>query len=1273
MREPRHPRSTDRPERTGTASSAPERAGAPAPRRALAGLEPGAPPELAARALAQLVAQAGSGAALARRMQRQYGNRYLQRVAESASAATPGGAVEPEIEESIQRARGGGQSLDPQVQTRMEAAFGADFGQVRVHTGAQADALNRSLSARAFTTGRDIFFRQGEYNPQSSGGEELLAHELTHVVQQGGGLQAKLVVSPADDPQEREADEVARAVVARVNQPAASADEQEAVALRRTPQLRAQRAGRIQRDLDNERAVRAEVARLTSVAPPRELTRELLTRVRLRNRILALRRRMLEIRRRHYICFPNGDCGYVGMVQTEYTAVQSRLMDQILDLQRQIAGGHREPLALEDVRLAVVDPLGEELGQAAALRIAESTYTFEPSEGETLEVETRWESVHEFPTPFADRPDQGLLYLFVAVTAPSDIQANNIAAAQTSRDAVAGNRAIYDPGRDVVEVVQVETIEAFVALVNARAALCRQRNLRVRQIEVYSHGGLDGPIFGGNRRQFGLAGAPALSALPRLPYTGDAVVFFRGCRVGAGRFLENFAAAQGVATYGFQGTTSFSTRPDRFYAWESGTPSYQLDFPGSETWSRVTGRHPAATPPRGYVPRRSVVQRAPATNGRIQRQEHPPEPALSTAERLTEANRRLRDAAFTRTLQSQLMTYYGAAAATTGDAVADAIWAGPLELAGVAPDALADRRERNQAVALRNTLRAWALRALVTLFRDTATGLAARRTEVETRVAERFRLQGSSDINDLTDDLWTGWLVFGPITSLSGAARNEATQAWRALRGEINSAINTYLRGAVSTAAVAAMNPAEKAAVKASVGRAPNYLNSAAEMDALTDSTLATTAGRPVPRTDAAWQGLRGRITALVLAAEAELIRENIAANWLQQFNEQVWGYARPLYLASLDKPIWAFYRDDIVAFTFLGHTIGKSSGVHRSVARALELVERSALRLAGVAATSLLPDRPQFFGFRFQPQEGDLLKKRQISYHGTGRAIDARARANPMFSDNVEQLVSVLGAEELYDLAISRQEETAVANQIRPLMDRRTALLAQLARLPAGDAGRAAVETELAGVEQSLATINQSPQVTSLRQQAADVHRRTEAAEAAFQTEWRTLTSGSGNAADVDTNALRLRVTAALTADRVLLAAVDAELSQADAAIAQMTGREQRAARRQAQAQRDQTRRSRRDPLAARIRRLESLLNVIAAPEQLAAARASAGRVRSATAARAGLLREAAEIARHGITDFPVWLVQAFAEQGWSWGASWHEPKDAMHFDYMGPVESVR
>ena len=95
-----------------------------------------------------------------------------------------GGALSSSLEQKIQSARGGGRPLAAPVRGSMEQAFGSDFSSVRVHTSGQSDRLNRSIQARAFTTGQDIFFRSGEYNPVSTAGQKLLAHELTHTVQQ---------------------------------------------------------------------------------------------------------------------------------------------------------------------------------------------------------------------------------------------------------------------------------------------------------------------------------------------------------------------------------------------------------------------------------------------------------------------------------------------------------------------------------------------------------------------------------------------------------------------------------------------------------------------------------------------------------------------------------------------------------------------------------------------------------------------------------------------------------------------------------------------------------------------------------------------------------------------------------------------------------------------------------------------------------------------------------------------------------------------------------
>jgi hypothetical protein len=82
------------------------------------------------------------------------------------------------IEQQIASSSGGGGAITGETKSFMESSFGEDFSSVKVHTGSESSDLNRSLGAKAFT--------HGQFNPGSSGGQELLAHELTHTVQQTG-------------------------------------------------------------------------------------------------------------------------------------------------------------------------------------------------------------------------------------------------------------------------------------------------------------------------------------------------------------------------------------------------------------------------------------------------------------------------------------------------------------------------------------------------------------------------------------------------------------------------------------------------------------------------------------------------------------------------------------------------------------------------------------------------------------------------------------------------------------------------------------------------------------------------------------------------------------------------------------------------------------------------------------------------------------------------------------------------------------------------------
>ena len=119
-----------------------------------------------------------------------------------------------EIESRLAARKGGGDALPTGVRAYMEPRFGADFSGVRIHTEGEADQLNRQLGAQAFTHGQDIYMRAGKYAPGTTGGNRLLAHELTHVVQQSQGRvhggRSGMYVRPAGGGLEQEADTWAR-------------------------------------------------------------------------------------------------------------------------------------------------------------------------------------------------------------------------------------------------------------------------------------------------------------------------------------------------------------------------------------------------------------------------------------------------------------------------------------------------------------------------------------------------------------------------------------------------------------------------------------------------------------------------------------------------------------------------------------------------------------------------------------------------------------------------------------------------------------------------------------------------------------------------------------------------------------------------------------------------------------------------------------------------------------------------------------------------------
>jgi hypothetical protein len=102
------------------------------------------------------------------------------------SAAGDAHEVGGTVEDGIRALPGGGRPLPSDVRSDMESRMGFEFGGVRIHTDSNAGHLAREVSAHAFTVGSDIVFANNQYRPETTDGRKLLAHELTHVVQQTG-------------------------------------------------------------------------------------------------------------------------------------------------------------------------------------------------------------------------------------------------------------------------------------------------------------------------------------------------------------------------------------------------------------------------------------------------------------------------------------------------------------------------------------------------------------------------------------------------------------------------------------------------------------------------------------------------------------------------------------------------------------------------------------------------------------------------------------------------------------------------------------------------------------------------------------------------------------------------------------------------------------------------------------------------------------------------------------------------------------------------------
>lgn len=118
------------------------------------------------------------------------GGKIRRKISQGGSGSS-GISVSSQMESQLSRLQGGGQQMPTGLLKMMENGFGRDLSQVRLHTDSNAASMSSSIQAKAFTLGNDIYFNQGQYSPETTEGQKLVAHEVTHVVQESGKLYRK--------------------------------------------------------------------------------------------------------------------------------------------------------------------------------------------------------------------------------------------------------------------------------------------------------------------------------------------------------------------------------------------------------------------------------------------------------------------------------------------------------------------------------------------------------------------------------------------------------------------------------------------------------------------------------------------------------------------------------------------------------------------------------------------------------------------------------------------------------------------------------------------------------------------------------------------------------------------------------------------------------------------------------------------------------------------------------------------------------------------------
>lgn len=552
----------------------------------------------------------------------------------------------------------------------------------------------------------------------------------------------------------------------------------------------------------------------------------------------------------------------------------------------------------------------------------------------------------------------------------------------------------------------------------------------------------------------------------------------------------------------------------------------------------------------------------------------------------------------------------------------------------------------------------------------------------------------SFEVFATAEDLWEHWLRLAPAESLGNGGGSDQRKPLRAALDSMAESWADTFSGFTHgqhqrpAAITPQADPAadEIAAVAGAIRARPTWVGES-DMAGIA-TTVADTLKRPVA-------DVRAALPRWLIHAERDLI----GSVGLTKPSPAVWAYARSMYASTLDLPVWRYYDERIVNFDLFGNKMwGKQGGVNRDVLPTLRLVEQEATRMAGVQTVAALKfAAAEWGGFRFEPQKADLANKRHVSYHATGLAIDFRVQTNNVITGPATELLDAIatqGGSAFTTRSIAKADtptsaaQTNWANEVQAHLRRRDELQAQVTALtpataPAGGGSAGATGTAAAGAGAAGATGG------SAGAEGKDAAGSSGTGGDAG-TDATPATDATGTAATpVPANPELVKAQGLLAAEEAWLAKVgqqssattlgtsgetirthlEAVESAFQASFRQHFGDRPVAPEHETPADKTARLNGRRDALAKGWPAMRDDIRQKLAPDALKAFDAQFPE----KPAPVTVLQTLDPFLDQGLTDQPSWMVGAFTSLGWRWGGGWHDPLDAMHFDFMGTIDGVR